>query len=56
MEEEYQQFGFVSDDKFSIGNTNLESRNDSDEVRSPSASVSGRLRLRPKPVFPDVQA
>ena len=52
-EEEYQQFGSESDDDFSTGNSD---RNDPDEVLSPSALGSGRLRLRPKPVFPDVQA
>ena len=52
-EEEYQQFRFESDDDFSTGNSH---RNDPDEVLSPSALGSGRLRLRPKPVFPDVQA
>ena len=52
-EEEYQQFGSESDDDFSIGNSH---RNDPDEVLSPSALGSGMLRLRPKPVFPDVQA
>ena len=52
-EEEYQQFGSESDDDFSTGNSH---RNDPDEVLSPSALGSGRLRLRPKPVFPDVQA
>ena len=51
--EEYQQFGSESDDDFSMGNS---LRNDPDEVLSPSALGSGRLRLRPKPVFPDVQA
>ena len=52
-EEEYQQFGSESDDDFSTENSH---RNDPDEVLSPSALGSGRLRLRPKPVFPDVQA
>ena len=52
-EEEYQQFGSESDDDFSTGNSH---RNDPDEVLSPSALGSGRLRSRPKPVFPDVQA
>ena len=52
-EEEYQQFGSESDDNFSMGNSH---RNDPDEVLSPSALSSGRLRLRPKPVFPDMQA
>ena len=52
-EEEYQQFGSESDDDFSMGNSH---RNDPDEVLSPSVLGSGRLRLRPKPVFPDVQA
>ena len=52
-EEECQQFGSESDDDFSMGNSY---RNDPDEVLSPSALSSGRLRLRPKPVFPDVQA
>ena len=42
-EEEYQQFG--SDSRH---------RNDP-EVLSPSALDSGRLRLRPRPVFPDMQ-
>ena len=55
-EEEYQQFEPESDDEFSMENSPLESRNDPDEVRSPSASVSGRLSSRPRPVFPDVQA
>ena len=55
-EEEYQQFGSENDDDFSTENLPLESQNDSDEVQSPSASVSGRLRLRPRPVFPDLQA
>ena len=55
-EEEYQQFGSESDDEFSTEITSLESRNDSDEVQSLSASVSGRLSLRPRPVFPYVQA
>ena len=52
-EEEYQQFESESDDGFSMGNSH---RNDTDEVLSPSALGSGRLRLRPKPVFPDIQA
>ena len=52
-EEEYQQFGSESDDDFSMGNSH---RNDPDEVLSPSALGSGRLRLRPKPAFPDMQA
>ena len=52
-EEEYQQFGSESDDDFSAGNSH---RNDPDEVLSPSALGSSRLRLRPGPVFPDVQA
>ena len=52
-EEEYQQFGSESDDDFFMGNSH---RNDPDEVLSPSASGSCRLRLRPKPVFPDVWA
>ena len=52
-EEEYQQFGSESDDIFSMGNSH---RNDPDEVLSPSALGSGRLSLRPKPVFPDVRA
>ena len=50
-EEEYQQFGSDSDDNFSMGNSH---RNDP-EVLSPSALDSGRLRLRPRPVFPDMQ-
>ena len=50
-EEEYQQFGSDSDDDFSTGNSH---RNDP-EVLSPSALESGRLRLRPRPVFPDMQ-
>ena len=52
-EVEYQQFGSESDDDFSMANSH---RNDPDEVLSPSALGSGRLRLRPKPVFPDMQA
>ena len=40
-EEEYQQFGSESDDDFSMGNSH---RNDPDEVLSPSALGSGRLR------------
>ena len=52
-EKEYQQFESESDDDFSTGNSH---QNDPDEVLSPSALGSGRLRLRPKHVFPDVQA
>ena len=54
-EENYQQFGSESDDEFSMENTSLESQDDADEVQFLSASVSGRLRLRSRPVFPDVQ-
>ena len=49
--EEYQQFGSDSDDDFSMGSFH---RNDP-EVLSPSALDCGRLRLRPRPVFPDMQ-
>ena len=48
-EDEYEQFGSESDGESSKENAPQESRNDSDVVQSPSASVSGRLRLRPEP-------
>ena len=54
-DEEYEQFGSESNDEFSMENSRLELPNDFNEVRSPSASVSGRLRLRPRPFFPDMQ-